>query len=235
MGKGFLRRLAWPLASAVFLAVLPSGPAPAAPLPGSAPDRAGVWWEVRLDVSVRGAYAIRGGGDPLAGEYAFRARWEGRLEQDGDDFLLVHLKTEILEWKLREKSPPAGRESVLEAPAGPRPDLRMNYVLKDAREVEFVFDLEGISIPLHASPLSVPLEMPRTSGRTAGQPGQGYGDFVCRGSSRVVIPETDLVGRSPERRFSWDWRRERRYVKGTAVFFVTQSHTAETSVAVAAH
>lgn len=235
MDKGFRGRFAPSLAAACLLAGLVTGPAPAARPSGTGPDLSSTWWEVRLDVLTEGTYEVRGGGARLAGEYACRARWEGRLEQDGDDFLLVHLKTEILEWRLRERSGQAGRESILEAPAGLRPDLRMSYVLKDAREIEFIFDFAGLSIPLHASSLSVPLELPRTSGRAAGLPGQSYGDFVCRGSSRVAIPETDLLGRGPERRFSWDWRREKRSVKDGAVFTVTQSHTARAAVAVEAH
>ncbi|MCK7541409.1 MAG: hypothetical protein MZV63_66250 [Marinilabiliales bacterium] len=45
----------------------------------------------------------------VVGDYSYRARWEGRLEPDGDDFLLVHLKTEVLEWRLGEKAGPPGR------------------------------------------------------------------------------------------------------------------------------
>ncbi|HOW85802.1 MAG TPA: hypothetical protein P5119_01415 [Candidatus Aminicenantes bacterium] len=216
MEKGSLKRPAVLLAAAWLLA----GPAGGA-----------VWWEVRLDVSVEGAYTVRGGGAALAGNFSCRSRWEGRLEQDGDDFLLVHLKTEVLEWRLRERSGPAGSDNVLEAPAGVQPDLAVNYVLKDGREVEFVFDLDGVTIPLHASPISLPLELPRVPGRA---PGQDYGDFVRRGTSRVAIPETDLLGRSPERRFSWSWRREKRLMKGPAVLDAIQSHTAEVRVSVTA-
>lgn len=235
MNKGFLRRRAVSLAALGLLAGLAAGRLPAALPARDVPATGQAWWEVRLDVSAEGSYAVRGGGAPLAGQYACRARWEGRLEQDGDDFLLIHLKTEILEWRLRERSGPPGRETLVEAPAGVRPDLRMSYVLKDAREVEFVFELEGVSIPLHASPLSVPLELPRTSGRAAGQPGLSYGDLVRRGSCRVVIPEDDLARRSRERRFSWDWGRERTVVEGGRVYVVAQDHTADVVVAVVSH
>jgi hypothetical protein len=111
----------------------------------------------------------------------------------------------------------------------------MDYILKDGREVEFIFGLEGVPVPLHPSPLSIGLELPRSSGRTAGPPGQAYGDFVCRGSSRVAVPESDLLGTAPERRFSWDWRRERRYFKEGRTYVVTQSHAVEAVVALSVH
>ena len=235
MEKSHLRRRSGALAWLVLLAGIPLGPSPAAPpRQDSAPGRS-AWWEVRLVVAAEGEYTLRGGKAPVSGKYVCKARWEGRLEPDGDDFLLVHLRTEILEWRLRETSGPPGRESVLEAPAAAKPDLRMNYVLKDGREIEFIFELGGLSVPLHTSPLSVALELPRSSGRTAGSPGQGYGNFICRGSSRVVIPETDLERRTPEHSFSWDWRRERQYVKAGRVFIVTQGHSAEAVVTVTAH
>lgn len=232
MEKGFFRRLSEPLVGALLLACLSASPAwPPGPGRGASagnPSR----WEVRLTVEAKGEYAVRGTGAPIAGDYSCRVRWEGRLEPDEDDFILVHIKTEVLEWRLRETAGAAGSETVLEAPASPEPALRIRYVLKDGREVEFFFDIGGITIPLHSFPLSVPLELPRSSGRTPGGRGQGYGDFVCRGSSRVAIPETDLARQNPEWRFSWDWRREKQYFRAGRVLTVAQSHTAEAAVSV---
>ena len=233
MDRVSFRCLSEPLVGALLLACLSSTPAVPSGPPGEVLGGS-TRWEVRLTVGAKGEYAVRGADAPIAGEYSCRLRWEGRLEPDEDDFLLVHLRTEVLEWRLRETAGPAGNENTLEAPAAPEPALRMNYVLKDGREVEFVFEIGGISVPLHASPLTVPLELPRSSSRTPGGPGQGYGNFVCRGSSRVVIPETDLQQKSPERSFSWDWRREKRVEKEGRVFFVAQSHTVEAVVSLAA-
>lgn len=225
MEKGFDPRLSRPLAGAVLAACLFSSSALTAQHPAP-------WWKILLEITATGKYAMNGGEAPVTGDYVCRVLWEGRLDPDDDDFLLVHLRTEVLEWRLRERSGPAGGESVLEAPAAPGPTVRMTYVLKDGRDVEFVFDLGGISIPLHASPLSVALELPRSPGRTSGGRGKAYGDFVGRGSSRIVIPESDFEQRSPKRRFSWDWRREKQYVRNGRVLNVTQSHDAEAVVTV---
>ncbi|MGZ5469573.1 MAG: hypothetical protein ACXWG5_10500 [Candidatus Aminicenantales bacterium] len=234
MEKGFLRRLSEPLVGAFLLACLSGTPAGPAGPPGAVLATGSSLWEVHLTVEAKGDYRIGGAGAPIAGEYACRLRWEGRLEPDEDDFLLVHLKTEVLEWRLRETAGSAGRETTLEAPAAPTPFLRMNYVLKDGREVEFFFELGGISIPLHPLPHALALELPRSSGRTPGGPGQAYGNFVCRGSSRVAIPEADLTRRKPERHFSWEWRKERQYVRDGRVLTVVQSHAAEAVVTLTA-
>jgi len=233
MEQGFFRRLPAGLAGTLLLAGLGLALAGPGGTLDKAPAGNAAWWEVRLVIAAKGRYIVRGGRTPLTGEYTCRIRWDGRLEPDDDDFLLVHLRTEILEWHLRETAGPAGRENVVESAA--KPSLRMEYVLKDGHEVEFAFGLGGIPIPLHVSPLAVVLELPRSSGREAGLPGHGYGDFVCRGSSRVVLPETDFLAPARERLFSWDWRREKQYVKEGRVFVVTQDHSAEAAVALTAH
>ncbi len=222
--------LLWP-AAALAAALLLAGPEAR---PGEGPSGGRAWWEVRVLVTAEGDYSVRGGRAPVRGEYAWRACWEGRLEPDGDDFLLIHLKTEVLDWRLRETSGPAGRESVLEAPAARAPDLRLSYVLKDDGEIEFVFETGGFPVPLHESALAVELELPRSPGRPAGPPGQGYGDFVRRGSSRVVIPESDLLERAAERSFSWEWQRGKRHLRQGRAFFVTQGHAVETVVSLVA-
>jgi hypothetical protein len=234
MEKGFFRHLSGTIAWLSLLFGL-VGSFPAADRSRCLQTGNPSWWEVRLVVGARGKYTIRGGEAPVEGEFVCRARWEGRLQPDDDDFLLLHLKTEILEWRLRETSGPAGRESVLEEPPGRRPSLRVFYVLKEGREVEFFFELGGILIPVHISALAVALELPRSSGRADGLPDCGYGEFVCRGSSRVAIPEADLLERNPERSFSWEWQRENRYVVGGRVFDVTQRHAAEAAVTLVAH
>lgn len=227
--KGSPRRLAGLLAAALILLGHPAGSASSSRPSGPS------WWEVRLVVTVKGDYALRGAGPQVRGDFVCRARWEGRLEPDGDDFLLVHLKTEILEWRLEETSGPPGNVTIHEVPETLGPDLRLNYVLKEGHAVEFDFDLEGISIPLHNTPLSIPLEMPRSSGKPDELPGQGYGDFVRRGTNRVVLPATDLARRRAERTFSWDWRRENELVKESPAILLTQSHSAEAAVGLIAH
>jgi hypothetical protein len=228
MKKGLFRRLSGPLVGAALAACLLSSSTLTAKQPAP-------WWKILLEITAKGRYAVNGGEAPVTGDYVCRVLWEGRLEPDDEDFLLVHIRTEVLEWRLRERSGPAGRETVFEAPPAPGPTVRMNYVLKDGRDVEFVFDLGGISIPLHASPLVVALELPRSPGRTSGGRGKAYGDFVGRGSSRVVIPESDLAERNPKRHFSWDWRRERQYIRNGRILTVAQSHDAEAAVTVTVH
>ena len=200
-------------------------------LAGPAPPPA--WWEVRLTVAVKGTYDLRGEAVPLSGEYSGRVTWEGRLDPDGDDFILVHIRSEALEWSLREKAGQGGAASVLDAPDTSRPRLRLNYVLREDGEVALDFEFEGTTVPLHELSIKIPLEMPR-SARPAGIT-LGYGDFVLSGSNRIVLPASDLKRPRPERAFAWTWRRVERLDRGSRIFVAIQGHSAEAVVALVRH
>lgn len=188
------------------------------------------WWEVRLSVSAKGAFDIRGGGQaPVSGEYVLRARFEGRLNPDGDDFVLVHIKTETLEWSLRRMSGRGEEASVREAPDTPAPVLRLNYVLREDDLVELDFGFEGASIPL-----PVPLELPASArGPASGRP--GYAGDALSGSNRIVLPASDLARRRPERTFAWTWTGTKLIETGGRVYVTAQSHSAEAVVGLVRH
>ena len=230
MNKGFTRRARGLLAGILLVLALATVLSFSRPSPGPS------WWEVSLSVTVKGSYVIEGGEAPLHGEFTCRARWAGTLELDGNDFLLYHLKTEVLEWRLAEKAGRPGGESLRlaqETSEGPR--LRLNYVLREDSGFRFDYEFGEVAIPLHASPVKANLEFPRSSGHVALSPGSGYESRVSRGSNRIVIPGSDFERRSAERTFSWDWQREKRIVGGSGTFLLTQRHTAEAVVALVAH
>jgi hypothetical protein len=211
MAKGSAGRFIPALAG--LLVLLAGGKASPAPKAGLGLPPGPAWWEVRLLVSVRGEYkSWDAGGGPrrpaVIGDYSYRARWEGRLDPDGDDFLLVHLKTEVLEWRLGEKAGPPGEETRLEALPASAPELRLDYVLREGRSLEFSVGLDGcIDLPLHGRPGKVFLLLPRSASRPDGLPGDRYDDFLTAGSNSIVLPDTDLARRRPVRSFSWKWER----------------------------
>lgn len=230
MANGFARRFFGSLAGAALFLGLPG----ALPLSPRSPGPA--WWEIRLSVTVKGAYTVKGGGAPVSGEFTCRARWEGTLERDGNDFFLYHLRSEVPEWSLVEKaSPPKGESLLVASDSSERPLLRLNYILREGRDLRLDYEFREVSIPLHASPAKGSLEFPRSSGPGPLSPGSSYGDFVSRGTSRVVIPESDLERRVSERTFSWDWQREKRVAKDSGTFLITQRHVVEAVVTLVAH
>jgi hypothetical protein len=227
--KGSRGRLASLLAGLLLAATAAGGPAPTAGAAGSN------WWEVRLSVAAKGTFMLRGGGEaPLSGEYSLRARFEGRLNPDGDDFLLVHLRTETLEWSLREKAGPGDAASAGESPKSPAPVLRLNYVLREKGRIELDFAFDGGAVPLRAALLGVSLELPCSAhGVAEGRP--GYVDDVLVGSNRIALPASDLVRRRPERTFAWTWTGTKRTEAGSRAYITVQSHSVEAVVGLVRH
>lgn len=221
--EGSGRRLRTALAGGVLLAGLLARPATGGPGPTAAT------WDVRLTVAVKGTYALKGEGRSAMGEYVCRALFEGRLLPDGDDFLLVHGRTEALEWSLRERGGQAGAPGAFEIAGPPPPVLRLNYVLRDKKVIEIDFEFEGVTVSLPPFGLDVPLELPRSARPAGAKP--GYDDLVLSGSNRVVLPVGDLQQRRPERTFAWSWRRHEQRQDGGRVFLETQDHSVEAVVA----
>lgn len=236
-GPGFRRRPRSAPAAALALAGLAAlallGAAAAGPRAAGPGRQGAAWWEVALNLSVRGEFSLPGGPGPADCEYAFRGLWEGRLEADGDDFLLVRLRTEVLEWRLRDKAGPAGGQAAGLDAATPAPALRLNYALRAGQEVEFDFDVEDVACPLRSVPPGIVLEMPRSPGRGPDPPGLRYGDLVRRGSSRIAVPAADFRRRAAERTFAWEWRRARS-LDGPRPRVLVQSHAVEAVLALAA-
>ena len=230
MEKEFTRRTLGPLGGTFLMLAL------AAALSFSRPSPGPSWWEVSLSLTVKGSYVIEGGDAPLHGEFTCLARWTGTIESDENDFLLYLLKTEVLEWRLAEKSGlPKGESLLLAQETSKAPYLRLNYVLREGSDLRFDYEFSEVSVPLHASPVKAKLEFPRSSGHVALSPGLSYGNGVSRGSNQVVIQGSDLERRSAERTFSWKWQREKSITVESGTFLLTQRHTAEAVVALVAH
>lgn len=193
------------------------------------------WWEVSLSMTVKGGYVLEGVGAPVSGEFTCRAQWTGTMELDDKDFLLYHLKTEVLEWRLGEKAGSPKEEGRPLAEDTPRaPELRLNYVLREGSDLRFDYEFEEVSVPLRGSPVKATLEFPRSSGHAAFSQGAGYESRVGRGTNQIIIPASALERRSAERTFSWKWQREKRISGESGTFLLTQHHTAEAVVSLIA-
>ncbi len=192
------------------------------------------WWEVRLELTVRGGYAVRGPAQSCSGEFECRARWEGTLQRDGDDFLLFHARADVPSWRIRETpDPPDAGEVLTEFDAPGKPRLRLNYVIRQDDEVRFSFVLEGIDVPLRDSQGKFPLVMPRSKDPSAGE--EEYGKCISDGDNLIAVDDKGLEQKSLEKSFSWDWTRRRWTAREAGAVLVTGSHRADVTVTFLRH
>jgi len=211
---------AWPTIPKRALAVL----AALAPLASLEPVPQTTWWEVRLALSVRGDYTVKGPNASFAGQFAFRAHWGGILERDGMDVLLYHTRLGDESWELREKAVrPEGTRVLTEKDSPEKPRLRVNYVLRTDRVLLFDFSVEGFKIPLGVWPDRFDLDLP-CSQEHAGAPAGGYDDYVVRGTNRVAIDADGLERRMLEKSFAWEWKRGRWTAAGSGTVWLAGAH-----------
>lgn len=192
------------------------------------------WWEIRLALSVRGDYTVRNLETTCVGEFDFRAQWEGTMEQDGDDFLLYHVKTDAPRWEIREKAVRPGTARILsERETAEKPRLRVHYIMRQDRELRFEFEVEGIRIPLDPSAEKSDLVLPRSKELSGA--GAGYGDSISKGSNLIAIGDDALDRGRFERSFSWEWKRQGWSPREKGAVFVAASHKASVSITLIRH
>jgi hypothetical protein len=192
------------------------------------------WWEIRLALSVRGDYTVKCLETTCAGEFELRAQWEGAMEQDGVDFLLYHTRTDVPHWEVREKAArPNATRILTEKETVERPRLRVNYIMRQDRELRFDFEVEGIRIPLDSFPEKFDLVLPRSK-ELSGE-GAGYCDSISKGNNLITIGDDALDRGRLERSFSWEWKRQGWTAREKGAVFVAGSHKAGVTVTLIRH
>ena len=205
-----------------------------AAVPPLGPSGKPPWWGVRLALTVRGTYVVKDPERAFAGEFTYKALWEGTMERDGEDFLVYHAKTDVQEWAIREKATLPGSTRVLtEKDVSEGPELQMNYILRQGDDVRFDFEVKGFPVPLGPSPEKFELVLP--SSREDSEEGADYAASIAKGTNRVQIAGDGLEKASLEKSFSWDWKRQQWAVRGNGAVQVGGSHKVTVVITIARH
>jgi hypothetical protein len=192
------------------------------------------WWEVRFALIVRGDYAIKDFEKAFAGEFAYRARWEGTMEQDGADFLLYHVGTDVQGWEIREKaSLPDATRILTEQEVSERPRLLLNYILRQGRTLRFDFEVQGIRIPLGPSLEKFDLVLPCS--KEPPEEGAVYNASISKGTNEISIGEDGLEKGTLEKSFSWEWKRQQWAVREKGPVRVAAFHKVSVVVTLIRH
>jgi len=90
------------------------------------------FWKLTLKLQVRSDFRTGSGGENT-GSYILETAWAGFLEEDGPDFIIYHLGSELARWECRLLSGLV-HSNQLEAP-----ELKLNYVEGKEEEVNFYY------------------------------------------------------------------------------------------------
>ncbi len=196
---------------------VPNGPPPAAPDPSS--------WLIRMTVDVRGDYRMEETSTHWTGTYAFVFNWEGMIERDGEDFLLIHNKCDLASRRFEERVFGKDTFRVLTADDVPdSPELSVKYVLRDNGRIRFNFAVEGFEVPLNDAPETFPLVLPASAENTDRPGGFNYSLFVKSGSNDITLDEKAILAGPAERTFSWTWVWQTRVLKADTTLSQSNRH-----------
>ena len=199
-----MRRRKRPLGRAFLVLCLALPPSPAAPSGGAVSS-----WNVIMTLEVRGDYRAEGIGFKVVGAYDFAFRWTGTLEKDDEDYLLVHNRCDLTQWKIEENANVKGTARTLSTADFPgKPALNVNYILKLEDGLHVDFAVAGFLVPQTIAAHAFELIFPATHGNIAHFGGLNYDLFVQNGSNKVVIDEKAVLRGSADKAFDWTWKRQ---------------------------
>jgi hypothetical protein len=185
------------------------------------------WWEIALTLKVDGQYRLEGSSVNCSGSYAFTICWRGGMERDQDDYLLYRFHCELISWEAGETTSSPETQTVLSTgDFKEKPDLRMNYILRQGRELRWDFVVEGISAPQARSEDAFPLFLPASEENGRRGPQGSYNAGVVRGGNRVAVEEAEIYAGTVAKKFAWSWKREQWNSQEREAMFTSQSHNA---------
>jgi hypothetical protein len=225
-----LRRAFWPVAGSALVVLLFLAAAGGAARLHPGPP----WWEVRIDLAVRGEYTIKDFGVTFAGQFSGRTRWHGSMEPDGPDFLLYYTTADVPEWEIVEKTAlPNATRIVTQKADTQKPRLRVNYIIRQGDDLRFDFEVDGVLVPLSDSPEKFKLVLPRSK-ECFGE-GTGYGESISKGNNLVAMGAEGLESGHAEKSFSWEWKRQHWTVREKGAAFVADFHKVTVTVTLIRH
>jgi hypothetical protein len=203
----------------------------AATSPGIRAVQAKPSWSVELTLAVQGQYRMDDKAGPRSGHFAFTIRWKGTIEEDEDDYRLVHNAAELLNWQADETQPPGSREKSLTTDDfEDKPIFHFNYILQENEEVQLDFSMDGFPVPCGPSDNKFLLVLPESAMSTHPGPGPNYDNNITRGSNRISVPRDGVLAGPLERSFAWSWKRYQSRLEQDKTVSCLQSHAARLSV-----
>lgn len=189
-------------------------------------------WNIRMTITVKGEYALEGWGH-ASGRYQMRFVWTGGLETDEDDYLLVHGRSDLEEWKAEESvAGPDGIRPLTTGDFGEKPELKVAYVLRKDGVLHLNFLVRGFDVPRSRPAGAFYLHLPASAENSDRPAGLNYNLFVKTGTNAVVLDDPRSSSQTQEKKFHWTWLHRTAVLWESAVLFEMNRHEADVTVVV---
>ncbi len=162
------------------------------------------FWEVKINLFIKGNYLLFDQNRSLEGCYHGQFRWQGLLEPDEPDLILYHWQTEVLSWEVLEKEKKGDKETAFSRSSNP-PRLKVGTFLREDEAFWLDFFLEDPSDSFSPSQIKRKLILPASFIRNLIVNGLRYNDFLKGGSNKIFVPIKEMAKPEFHQNFSWKW------------------------------
>jgi len=185
-----------------------------------------------MTVSAKGEYALEGR-TRASGRYDLTFVWTGRLESDGEDFLLLHGRTRLERWEAQETMEgPDGIRLLTTGDFDEFPELKVNYFIKLGELLHLDFIIRGFPVPRSVPEDAFYLHLPASAENDERETGLNYDTYIVRGSNVVALDDAAFAKNGVEKSFQWAWRRQTGVQKIDRSVFEMNRHEAKVTIVI---
>ncbi len=177
---------------------------------GQAEDaRQNWWWEVRIEVSVRGEYVCVSDGGKTTGQYSFTIVGTEGMERDNGDYLLYPGESDIASMDWVEIGVAGSGSRVTNVGHLVKPAIKVNYVLREADWASFDFEISSAWLDMERGELCRYLLLPRSEENKMIHPKDNYNKDILEGDNRLRLKGKLLYKQNlTEGTARWRWERK---------------------------
>lgn len=199
------------------------------PAASSVPQAA---WGIKMKITVKGEYALDSRAR-ASGRYQMTFVWTGGLEIDEDDYLLIHGRSDLVEWKAEESvTRPEGIGLLTTEDFSEKPELNVVYVLRKDGVLHLNFLIRGFDVPRSLPADAFYLHLPASAENQERPGGLNYCVFVEKGSNAIVLADPRSSPKIQEKKFHWAWLHRTAIFRENEALFEMNHHEADVTVVV---
>lgn len=194
------------------------------------------WWEIIIQLTSKGEYTLYEGRTFYSGKYAYTIHWSGCMEQDGQDFILYHEDSELLQWEPWEKKKQSGISEIkIVKKFSEKPSFALNYILTKQENIYFDFLVHGFHIPQQEPDRQYYLHLPASKENSYHPTDIKYDFHVYKGSNQVCFLKADIFDGSINKDFHWSWKRHSSSESAENSSHLSHSHDVDVEISIMRH
>ncbi|NPV82734.1 MAG: hypothetical protein HPY46_03995 [Candidatus Aminicenantes bacterium] len=158
----------------------------------------GQFWQVTLRLQVQGDFRT-GPATEKSDLYLLEAGCSGFLEEDGPDFIIYHLGSQLFRWEVRTADGQPWPGPI------PSPELKLDYVEGKEEEINFYysFDPEVIDGPEGPAGQRIKLVLPDVPWSRVLEKMPWFKRRVISGQRTIELQRSQLAGKEIRKEFNW--------------------------------